>query len=164
LKRKCLVLATLAAAVSAAVVAAVAFAAGGSKAPNGVTIRLIEKSQSFHYVDNPPLNESRQMIASQGDMFVLTSNLRTTAGKPAGQLRAYCVVTNGGKRPSAVCTGTFGLAGGQLAGETTIHLFGNAPTHIAIVGGTGAYEGARGSVLSVSKNQNISIDTIHLLK
>jgi hypothetical protein len=163
LKRKSLVVATLAAAVSAAVVATVAFAAGGGKSSSGITIRLIEKSQSFHYVDNPPI-QTKQMFASQGDIFALTSNLLTTAGKQAGQLRASCVVTNGGNHPFAVCTGTFGLAGGQLAAVATIPLFGNFPTHVAIVGGTGAYEGARGSALSVPKNQNVNIDTIHLLK
>ena len=42
---------------------------------------------------------------------------------------------------------------------------GKIADHIAIVGGTGAYEGARGSVTSVSRGDNspYSDDTVHLL-
>jgi hypothetical protein len=38
-------------------------------------------------------------------------------------------------------------------------------THIAVVGGTGAYEGVTGSVLSVSRGENspFTDDTVHLI-
>src|SRR5205809_169875 len=65
---------------------------------------------------------------------------------------------------ASTCYGTFGLKGGQLAGITTVRGEGRI-TRIAIVGGTGSYEGARGSVISVTRRSNdrFSDDTIHLI-
>jgi hypothetical protein len=42
---------------------------------------------------------------------------------------------------------------------------GTNPTNIAIVGGTGAYEGARGSIKATSRGDNspYTDDTVHLL-
>jgi hypothetical protein len=42
---------------------------------------------------------------------------------------------------------------------------GDNPTNIAIVGGTGAYEGALGSIEAVSRGANspYTDDTVHLL-
>ena len=164
MKRKSLVLATLAAAVSAAVVAAIALAAGGGTTAKGITIHLVEKSQSFNFVDNPP-SGAQTHIASAGDFFVLSSNLLTTGGGHAGELYAECVSATGGKNNVSVCNGVFRLAGGQLDLMTSIRGQGGKVTKIAVVGGTGAYEGARGSIVSVSNGPNspISHDTVHLL-
>lgn len=99
-----------------------------------------------------------------GDTFALASSLWTTKGKRAGTLRATCTVTTGGRNGSSTCYGTLGLKGGQLAAITTVRGEGRI-TRIAIVGGTGAYEGARGSVVSVSRGSDslFSDDTIHLI-
>lgn len=45
-----------------------------------------------------------------------------------------------------------------------VKLYGNAPNHVVIVGGTGVYNGATGSVLSISRGENsdYSDDTITL--
>ncbi len=163
MKRKSLVFAVLAAAVSAAAVAAVSLAAGGGASARSVTFHLVEKGQAFHFVDNPPSGAATQ-TASLGDMFVFTSNLFTTGGKRAGVLGAYCVITAGGKEERSECTGSFSLAGGQL--HAIVALRGEPRvTKIGIIGGTGAYEGARGSIVSVTRksNDNISDDTVHLL-
>jgi hypothetical protein len=163
MKRKSFVLAVLAAAVSAASVAAVSFAAGGGTSRKSITLHLIEKDQGFHYVDNPPVSTPQEQQSSQGDEFVFAANLFTTAGKRAGSLDAYCVVTRGGSRDSTVCSGTFALAGGQLQGMVAQRGDSNV-IRIAIVGGTGAYEGAKGSIVSVTKDDsNISRDTVHIL-
>ena len=163
MKRKSLVLATLAAAVSAAVVAAIALAAGGGNSPRSVTFHLVERDQSFNFVDNPP-SGAQSHIASAGDLFVLGGNLFTKAGKHAGEFYAYCVSATGGKNNADVCSGVFRLAGGQLELMTSFKGESN-PGQIAVIGGTGAYAGARGWVASVSKgtNSNISHDTVHLL-
>jgi hypothetical protein len=164
MKRTSFVLAVLAAAVAAVVVAAVSFAAGGgSSARKSVTFHLVEKGEGFHFVDNPPTAAPNEHIASQGDEIVFAANLFTLGGKRAGSLNAYCVVTRGGNSQTDECTGSFGLAGGQLAGIVSQRGEQNV-TRIAIVGGTGAYEGASGTVVSVSSpNSNISHDTVHLL-
>jgi hypothetical protein len=54
-------------------------------------------------------------------------------------------------------------AGGTLVGTTLVRLSQGPNTlHIAITGGTGRYEGARGSILSVG-GPGFASDTIHLL-
>jgi hypothetical protein len=87
----------------------------------------------------------------------------TTKGQRVGHTYATCTATTGGSNPALQCTGTFKLPGGTLIGSALIDTTGDAPQRIAILGGTGAYEGARGSILSVSKSQNTSVDTFHLL-
>jgi hypothetical protein len=144
-----------------AVAVAVAGTHGGSQAVT--TIRLVEKNQGFHFIDNPPLGGPNQP-PSAGDEFVLFSSLWTKSGNRAGTLRAPCTVVEGGPNGTVTCFGTFGLKGGQLAGIATVRNDARV-TRIAIVGGTGAYEGARGSVASVSRGNNspFSDDTIRLL-
>jgi hypothetical protein len=113
-------------------------------------------------VDNKPIggpNEPRSL----GDMFAFSSALRTRANKRAGTLYATCVVATGGTRDVMQCNGTFALQGGQLSAIALMR--DQKVTHIAIVGGTGAYEGARGQVTAVSRGENspYSDDTFHLL-
>jgi hypothetical protein len=143
-----------------------ALTAGGVAATShtsATTFRLVEKSEAFHFVDNPPVGGERQP-PTIGDTFALVSSLWTRNGKRAGTLRAACTVTVGGRNGASTCFGTFGLAGGQLAGIATVRGDGRT-TRIAIVGGTGDYEGARGSVTSVSRGDDsrFSDDTFHLL-
>jgi hypothetical protein len=83
--------------------------------------------------------------------------------KPSGTLVATCAVTSGGRNATETCYGTFMLKGGELVGVTSIR--NQRVTRIAIVGGTRAYVGARGEVVSVSRGENspYSDDTVHLL-
>ncbi len=119
-----------------------------TSASSATTLRLVERDQSFHFVDVPPIG-GQNSPPSQGDSFAFTSTLWTRAGKRAGTLRATCVFTSGGEG-AITCFGTFGLKGGQLEGMTTVR-GDSRTTHIAIVGGTGAYAGARGEVISVDR-------------
>jgi hypothetical protein len=137
-------------------------AAAGAAKTTETTFRLVEKDEGFNFVDNKPT--STKHVASIGDMFAFTSSLWTPGHKRAGSVNASCIVTSGGTHPIFECTGTFSLAGGQLELQATMRENDN-PTQIAIVGGTGAYEGARGSVKSVSRGENsvYSDDTVHLL-
>lgn len=130
-------------------ITAVGLAAASRSANSGVTLRLVEKEQSFHFVDQPP-SAGPSSGPSQGDSFVFTSSLWTPGGKRAGTLRASCVATSGGDGGTVTCYGTFGLKGGQLAAMTTLRGESRI-TRIAIVGGTGAYAGARGEVTSVER-------------
>ena len=153
---------SVAAAVAAAIALSVAGVAGAAKQTPGTTFRLVEKDEGFNFVDNKPTSSTH--VASIGDMFAFTSSLWTPAHKRAGSLQASCVVTSGGKHPTFECTGTFTLAGGQLELQTSMRDGAN-PTSIAIVGGTGAYEGALGSIKAVSRGENspYTDDTVHLL-
>ena len=144
------------------VVAVCLAAAASAKDSRVTTFRLVEKDSSFHFVDNPP--QGMKPGPSAGDSFVFTGELLTRSGKHAGTLHVTCTVTTGGKHMVSTCVGTFGLAGGQLQAQTTI-TDGAKADHIAIVGGTGVYVGARGEVISVSRGENspFSDDTIRLL-
>jgi hypothetical protein len=154
-------LAALVVAVFASVVfATVSLAAGGSKRTTGTTMRLIEQDQSFNFV---PVGQREGNIAKPGDLATFTNYLTTMTGKRVGRTYASCVATTGGKNPALQCTGTFVLPAGTLTGSALIQAGGKSVQRIAILGGTGAYEGARGSILSVPKTQKTSIDTVHLL-
>jgi hypothetical protein len=148
----------VAAAITVGLVAATA-SAGGSTV---TTFHLVEKDQTFHFVNNTPSTKNARPAA--GDQFVFTGELLTRTGKHAGTLHASCTITAGGNHMVSTCLGTFGLKGGQLQAQTTI-TDGAKADHIAIVGGTGVYAGTRGEVISVSRGKNspFSDDTIRLL-
>jgi hypothetical protein len=139
--------------------AAVALAGGGGKTPTGTTIKLLE--------DEAPGTTVRirhHTGLAAGDEGVSTRTLRTMQKKPVGQLNIICVATKGGLNWIQICTGVYTLAGGTLVG-TTINRPSQGPgtLHIAVTGGTGRYEGARGSILSVGSSTGLATDTIHLL-
>src|SRR6185437_2458950 len=98
-----------------------------------------------------------------GDEFAFTSELQTASGARAGELDATCMVSRGGVNSTGPCYGLFALKGGTIAGMALLNQTNT--TTIAIVGGTGAYEGVTGSVKSVSRGQNspYTDDTIHLI-
>jgi hypothetical protein len=129
------------------------------------TFHLVEVDQSFHFVDNPPLG-GQNAPPSQGDTFVFVSKLVTKSGKPAGTLYASCTAVTGGKKSASQCLGNFSLAGGELIASAVVVGDNNGPTTIAIIGGTKAYAGMRGSVVSVplDKNDNRSADTFTLFR
>ena len=140
-----------------------AAASSGSGKPTtgkSFTFHLIEKDQGFTFIDNPPRQANEEQPPSLGDQLAFSSELLTRSGKHAGLLDATCIVTRGGSHPMGPCYGLFRLKGGRLALMATID-FSKDVTRIAIVGGTGVYEGATGSIVSVSRN-NGSADTVHL--
>jgi hypothetical protein len=156
----------VAAAFSAAVIAAGVTALSASAArqatPRTVTFHLVEKQVGFNFIDNPPRQGFRSPPL-MGDQFVITSDIQTRAGAHAGSLNATCTVSRGGVHGTGPCYGFFSFKGGQLMGIAALS-FGNV-TRVAIVGGTGVYQGVTGNVLSVSRGQNspYSDDTFRLL-
>jgi hypothetical protein len=134
-------------------------AAGGST--RAVTMRLVEKQFGFNYIDNPP-RQGRNEPPLMGDEFVFSSEVRTRSGQHVGWLDATCIVTRGGRSPHGPCYGVFSLKGGQLVGMAGFSN-GNV-TNIAVVGGTGAYHGATGTIRSVSRGDNspYTDDTLQL--
>jgi hypothetical protein len=139
--------------------AGVALAGRIGQAPTGTTIKLLEDETRGTPV---PIGHHTGLAA--GDENVQTRTLRTTQKKPVGQLNISCVATKGGLNWIAICTGIYTLAGGTLVG-TTLDRPSQGPNtlHIALTGGTGRYEGAHGSILSVGSGTGLASDTIHLL-
>jgi hypothetical protein len=134
----------------------------GVAVKKSVTLHLVEKQVGFNFIDNPP-HQGFNSPPLIGDEFAFTSNLQTKAGLHAGTLEATCMVTRGGQNSRGSCYGVFALKGGQIAG---IALLSNSNvTHIAVVGGTGVYEGVSGSLVSVSRGDNspYTDDTVHLI-
>ena len=77
-------------------------------------------------------------------------------------LEATCMVALGGKRAQGPCYGIYALKGGTLMAMAQTKFYGNAPTNIVIVGGTGVYQGVSGSIHSVTVNDNTNADTVTL--
>jgi hypothetical protein len=145
--------------LASAIAISSALAASGGKAPTGTTIKLLEDEAPGIRV---PIGHHTGLAA--GDEGFTNRTLRTMQKKPIGQLNISCVTTKGGPNWIQICTGFYTLPGGTLVG-TTLDLPSQGPNalHIAITGGTGRYEGARGSILSVGSSTGLATDTIHLL-
>jgi hypothetical protein len=102
------------------------------------TIRLTLVKGFFHAVDQPPRGNS------VGDGQIFGGKL-IGQGHPRGRLQAYCVVIS---PTNQECSFTYALPGGQLAALVGYGrgLSGNHSSRDPIVGGSGAYSGARGEV------------------
>ena len=125
-----------------------ATAADERRAP--ATVRVTATIDSAHQVDNAPEGDS------QGDVLVFTQKLADAGGRAVGRADAYCVRTAPGRVRE--CQGTFFLPKGQVfvAGPDPD---GVARHALAIVGGTGAYAGVRGSVTLDHANPTTDRDT-----
>ena len=151
-----------AAVLCVAAIATVAVVTANAGSNGDRTFKLVEKDQSFHFNDVPPLGGNRNSPPSAGDSFQFSSTLWTPVGKRTGTLNVGCVITVGGKNGVGHCEGTFTLPGGTIEGAATTSISGNAPNHVAILGGTGAYEGASGTVVSAQTKTGAN-DTVHLI-
>ncbi len=154
----------ISAAVVATVVAGIVTSSGGAQEPGERTFKIIEGSGgTFGFVDNAPkVRTPRRPRLSAGDAFVFTTPLFTEANRRTGTLHVNCVVTRGGteRRAASQCNGTFALRDGTLAASALLE---GDDAVISVVGGTGAYEGARGSITDRDLPRNRTEDTIHLL-
>ena len=151
-------------AISFALVGRLTWAAGAlaanRTATTGTTIKLLEDE-----APSTTVKAGHHTAPAAGDESVSSRTLRTMQKKPVGQLNYDCVMTKGGLDWISICTGVYTLPGGTLVGTLVQRgpVQGPNRLHIAITGGTGRYEGARGSVLSVGSATGLANDTIHLL-
>jgi hypothetical protein len=152
-------------AVAATVIAGILTTGGAAQVPGERTFKIIEGSGgTFKFVDNAPKAKNpRNPRFSAGDALIFTTPLFNTANKRIGTVHVSCAVTRGGKnfsRASLQCNGTYALRNGTLAASAVV-IRGDA--NIAVVGGTGAYEGARGSITDTDLPRERTEDTVHLL-
>jgi hypothetical protein len=117
------------------------------------TTNVTARVRGYRLLGNPPRQgfESPPLI---GDAFAFVSDLRTRSEAHAVSLEGTCTVARGGSRSEGPCYGVSFSKGGELMGMAHFTFFGNASTHVVIVGGTGVYQGVTGEVLSVSRGQN----------
>jgi hypothetical protein len=137
---------------------------GGAQQPTGRTIELVSKNGQFKFVDVPPKASSPD-DARPGDQFVISAVLTDRAGKRAGRFDAQCTMTRGGRNLSGICDGAYALADGVMF--LAARLTPADDVTGAVVGGTGAYAGARGTFTSKDRpgeaGGDPSDETINLL-
>lgn len=154
--------------VLAASLGALALAAPAvANAKTVISFKEIDKGSTFTFVDNAPKAANpRRPTISAGDLFVISIPLQNTRGESAGTLRAQCTFTKGTKNPNrggeAVCYGVFSFTNGTIDVLVGTRDINSTKTTGGVVGGTGAYAGARGTFTSVTGKTSNS-DTITLL-
>jgi hypothetical protein len=146
-------------------------ASGGAQTPGSRTLSFFETDTGsrFNIVDNAPKSpvrnpESRRYRFSLGDQVVFVNPLLDQrGGNRVGALYGAGTVVAGRSFANLVLLGTvtFTLSdGSQIAAVGTFTPGQTA--RVAIIGGTGAYEGARGTAVS-QEVQGGSQDTLTLL-
>ena len=132
-------------AVALATVAGVPAITSG-QAPGDQTITVQEKVQKISIDDVAPPSGKE---LSQGDRVITTQSLSATPGGK-GNLYTDCTAVGGTKKlfggARLLCTVTYVLGDGEIVAAGSFGL--GADSDLAIVGGTGAYEGASGTVES----------------
>ena len=148
------------------VTAAVLAGTGSAQAPGPRTLKFTEgqRGSTFKFVDNPPRSRGRTertMTTSMGDVLVFTNPLVNGAGQRSGVLYVNCVVARGGAldRTFVLCHAVAKLRDGDIAIEVATG-FGDV-IRGPIVGGTGAYNGARGTF--TAREGRPTVDTFELL-
>jgi hypothetical protein len=127
--------------------------ARASGPPTGA-LQMVLRPRSFNVVDNPP-KRSGDGPPSPGDASIVGYRVFDPSGaKRLGRAQFVCVATDR-RGEHEQCTGTIALPGGQLATQ------GDAD-NVAVVGGTGAYAGARGTATGQDHPHSVDV-TIHFL-
>ena len=156
-------------AITATVGAILLAGSGGAQMQIGKTLTLFQDtaSETDSFVDNAPTSPAKnpgdpRFRLSTGDGLIsLTPLLDRRGGKHVGTLYSHVAVVRGTTFEQATLEGQviLSLGDGQivLAG-----LAGSAHRPFAVIGGTGRYEGAKGSATE-RETQNGALLTIHLL-
>jgi hypothetical protein len=122
-----------------------------------MVLKMRFREASFQMVDNPPRMTKSRPSESPGDTVVARGWLRDSAGDRAGRAHSTFTVT-GGKSPKTteLASATVALADGQIVIQGVI---GTEQTDVLpIVGGSGAYEGARGSVAITTGKRAVTFE------
>lgn len=151
-------------ALAGATLAFTILSTSGSAAPSrdrSFTLIQRDSEEAFSLVDNPPrtLNDNR---LTPGDLASLHQPLRSVSGRQVGAADVGCTATRGGtfNHVRFACNGVYSLKRGTLMVE--IRFLPSSQPTIAVTGGTGAYEGASGSIRQVSRRGR-EVLGVHLL-
>jgi allene oxide cyclase-like protein len=164
-------LSLLTAALAAVAATVVLAAPGGAQSSGARTLTFLDDTAHARqaFIDNAPKSptenpQSPRFRLSTGDMLYLHSPiLDHENGTRIGTAYSQFTVVRGNSFANAVFRGhgTFRLHHGQIAADG-VFVVAKATKTIAVLGGTGAYEGARGS-MTFTDVEGGSQDTFHLL-
>jgi hypothetical protein len=123
-------------------------------APPTGTLQIVLRPQSFHLADLPP-KRSGDAPPSPGDASIVTYRVfDSTGAKRLGRAQFVCVAVDR-RGEHEQCSGTIALPDGQIATQ------GDA-ANMAVVGGSGAYAGARGTATGQDHPDSVDV-TVHFL-
>jgi hypothetical protein len=138
---------TAACAAIVGVVALVGSSGAQQPGPPTGTLELVSRDREirFAFVDNPPRRRERA-----GDLFMINAQLRDGGNRRAGRLHASFAETQPPPRVVAQGSATFILRNGQIMVSGPIVDRGRTDRTdtFAVVGGSGAYTAARGTMVS----------------
>ena len=166
-KRSCV---TVAALGTMAATAAIAVPSGSAQGPGATTLSFYEPDaqSTFKLQDIPPKSPTKRFGPkyrfSIGDKVTISSPLYDKkGGTRQGRLYAEATIVRGGsfEKAAVIATGTYVLNDRSQISIQGYFTF-NADSRAAVVGGTGRFEGARGHVVSMTKEDS-STDTLTLL-
>ena len=125
--------------VVAAAVGGVSLARAGS-GDRTMTLTEVQTGARFVSITHTPQG-------GPGDQVILHRVVKNAAGNRVGTLNVVCEVVLSHK---LLCNGIYRLPGGTITGtaQDTQDESRTAPVHIAITGGTGRYDNARGQITS----------------
>jgi hypothetical protein len=145
---------------AAAAVAAIAATSGSAQAPGGRTLSFVEKAKDIKMT---LVTHSHHRTPGAGDAVVLALPLYDAGGATrVGMARAVCTIMSKPKRgsePPLTCEGTFALPDGDVI---VVGRLAKGADHLAVVGGTGAYAGARGT-FTTTDTKTGATDVLNLL-
>jgi hypothetical protein len=137
---------TAACAAIVSVVALVGSSGAQQPGPPTGTLELVslDRETRFTFVDNPPRRRERA-----GDLFMINARLRDGANRPTGRLHASFAETQPPPRVVAQGSATFILRNGQImVSGPIVDRPGDRTDTFAVVGGSGAYTAARGTMVT----------------
>jgi hypothetical protein len=145
-----------------AVVSAIAAATAAGEGTKGRVIELVELTDgaTFGAVDNAPTG------VSIGDSVAFSKVVAERRGKRVvGRIDVTCVTTSGSTAADAhqACHGVLTLRDGQIALETAIVGVPKS-ARVAVTGGTDAYAGASGVMISNVQDDGSELVTLKLLR
>lgn len=148
----------LSAAAAAAATAAVALATSASGQSTPTTLSLVDHETHVALADVKPKGLPKKI--SQGDTLALGGR---TTGDDRGTSNLVCTVTQPGRRAVFACHGTLELRRGSISFEGVTHANVDGDT-FAVVGGTGDYEAAAGTMVTGSGKGDATKITLTLIQ
>ena len=145
MKRRLVLFAT-AATVAVLLLVVVNASGSGASPSSGTALRVVQKQTSLHVTGN--------VITITDDLF--------SHGRKVGRDQIACVATGPGTFYE--CYASSLLPNGQIEGQAAIDPITTHRFTVAIVGGTGAYRTARGTIDNVDVSKTETDNIFHIIR